>query len=480
MIHCNRPFLRCLLTIALMSPATVAQSQEPAGTAQGAQESAVTTGTTPSAKELYALRRYVEAAHAFEAMDTTNALYNAGMARAGAGHLAHALLRWARYRELKVDLTEPERAAIVRLMGEARQRTVPVHFVTAMAPEPRTLVVQPPQGLVVDALLVPWPAGQTSVTVYLDVGTWSAALRTERGTSPARPLMVREGEAALEVNFTSVPRTSPVRLRIGPTRALKRGINVAWVGPGKTEERRFVGADTRWELPPGAWRLGARARGYEPVERSVAVTERPVDVELTLRRDRLEQARVGLGVSLGLAGMGLIASGGVLFVLGRVDKSAANALDGVLNPFSAAKLHVVRSDLQRHSGGVALVSAGAGTTIVALTAGLGGAERALGAEAAIGAAFLAVGIPWLVNAQKCPYGLPGADNVTYEPTYDALRTCAIKEVPSALLFGTGAGLLGGALVALATRGALRRKASRLRASTTLSTNHWAVSVQGKF
>lgn len=468
------------LTLTLVGPASPAQAEEPADAAPASQE----PGRAPSAKDLYAQRRYVAAAHAFEAMDTTGALYNAGMARAAAGHHAHALLRWARYQELTVDLTESGRADIVRLMGEARQRTVSVHFAATAAPDARTLVVQPPNSLAVDALLVPWPANQETVTVYLDVGTWSAALRTAEGTSPAHTVSVHEGETELAVKLTPTLHSSPVRLRIGPRRAIKRGIDVTWTGPGRPEQRQFVAQDTRWELPPGKWQFHARARGYEAVDRAVAVTEGPTQVDLTLRRDRHEQARVGLGVGLGLAGLGLLVSGGVLFAIGRrIDEKAATALDGVPNPSTDDSIDVVERDLRRQSGGVALLSTGGGATVVALTAGLGGDERVLAAEAGVGAVFLAGGIAWLVHAQGCPARLPESQDRPlneYAPTYDELRGCAAQGVPGAVLLGTGAGLLGSAIVALATRRTLRRNPSRIGASAKLSTTDWAVSIQGKF
>ncbi len=471
----NRRLFCCLLTLVLVSPSTLAQAQEPAGSA------APQTVTAPSAKDLYAQRRYVEAARAFEAMDTPGALYNAGMARAAAGHHAHALLRWGSYQELMSnDLTALGRADIVRLMGEARQRTVAVHFAATVAPEARTLIVQPQNSLVVDALRIPWPAGQTELTVQLDAGAWSAAL----GAAGVQSLVVPPGKPTLNITLTTTPPTSRLRLRLGPTRALKRGIDVAWAGPGKAEGRRFVGADTRWELSPGTWRLGVQARGYESFERAVTVTEGPTDIDVTLRRNRHERARIGLGVSLGIAGVGLMVSGGALLAIGRrYNEGAAITLNGVPNPLTEKVMDAVERDLRRQSGGVALLSAGGGATVVALTAGLGGGKRALAAEAGVGAAFLAGGIAWLAYAQGCPSRLHRQQSRPFDyfaPTYQALRNCAGPGVPGAVLLGAGAGLLGGAVVALATRRALGRRASRLRAAASLSTTDWAVSIQGRF
>lgn len=469
-----------ILTLLLAIPSPPAKAQQPTETTPSSEGA---TGMA-HAKDLYVQRRYIEAARAFEAMDTAGAAYNSGMARAAAGHQAHALLRWAKYLELAKDLTAAERADIVRSMGDARRRTSAVTFFAVVAPETRTLVIQIPNSLAEDALHVPWPAGKSSTIVYLDVGTWSAALRTANETAPDQQLVVRAERAALNVYLGASQSTSTVTLRVGPKRALKRGLDVSWNGPGETEERRFVPADTRWALRPGSWRLGARARGYEPVERAVTVTEGPTQVDLTLRRDRNEQARIGLGVGLGLAGAGLLTSGGILFAAGKkYNPTAAAVLDGVPNPSTEASIDAVERGLRRQSGGIALLSAGAGATVVALTAGLGGAKPALATEAGLGALSLAGGIAWLAHAQGCPYRLAETLDKPfsqYAPRYDALRECGIKGVPGAMLLGAGAGLLGGAIVTLATQGALRRRASRLRASASLSSTNWAVSIQGRF
>jgi hypothetical protein len=179
--------------------------------------------------------------------------------------------------------------------------------------------VQAVQHLSADELRVAWPEGQATLRVSLDPGQWSAALEGAKDGPRSLRVHVESGEP-LRFDLAPELSLSPVRLRLNPPRALRRGVTVTWTGPGEVAERRVTTPESsQWELPPGRWQLAASAPGYDPAERAVDVAAKPVELAMELKRDRESRARLGMGVGLGVAAL---AVGGVgAFVLSRGEYS---------------------------------------------------------------------------------------------------------------------------------------------------------------
>ncbi|MCY1013035.1 hypothetical protein OV079_47395 [Nannocystis pusilla] len=259
-----------------------------------------------SGRTLYTERRFVEASRVFEAEGTDAALYNAGMARAAAGHDALAIDRWTRYLR-QADVSADERAEIEARIAEARSRVVTVRFEAEGEGVARKLVLQR-GGRAEDGWEVAWPAGARSVEAGLDAVEWAAVLQGEDEPRSTR-VLVRSGEVQKSVRFAAA-RPVPVLLRLGPPQARRRGVEVTWSGAGELPEHRRVRAEvTRYELPRGVWKVQARARGFLPAEEAVTLRAAPAELGMHLQRDRPRAARVGLGVGLGMVSAGLIAGG---------------------------------------------------------------------------------------------------------------------------------------------------------------------------
>ena len=479
--HILRRSLACVLAAALAAQSRGAHAQE-AAPAEPPPEASATSqradpplpaGATPAermvaGKVLYAQRKYVEAARIYESVDTANALYNAAMSRAAAGHDAHALLLWIRYLEVAPD---DERAEVQESIDTARRLTVEVQFArSADAAGPRTLVLQAVQHLSADELRVAWPEGQATLRVSLDPGQWSAALEGAKDGPRSLRVHVEHGEPLVFDLAPELP-LSPVRLRLNPARALRRGVTVTWTGPGEVAERRVTApGSSQWNLPPGRWQLAASAPGYDPAVRAVDVGAKPVELAMELKRDRESRARLGMGVGLGVAALGLMTGGGVLLGQAKRTVDQLSGHDDVpLMPDEMMKV----PGLKRHSlAGNLLLSAGAGTAVVALTSGLTKGRKILAAETGLGSGLALAGSLWLVlRVSTAPY--------LDEPTRRELDD-AIRDIRAAgLLLGAGLGLMVPAVVALISRRSAGRR-TRQVASVNAFMGMRGVTIQGSF
>lgn len=488
----SRPVVRasvcCLLSLQLMSLPTPAYAQAAGGPAIPASAGPTANAETDAsqrAKALYAARRYIEAARAYEAIDTPAALYNAGMARQAGGHTAHAIRDWQRYLESAAEVSAEERAELLQDIADAQATAVAVRFTADATPASRTLILHAAAHARGDDLKVPWPAGQVTLSVHLDAGEWTAAVTGDTGDSAATPVQVRSGEP-LEISLiaapsAAAPAAAPVRVRVGPEAAVGRGVEVAWSGPGKTPEAKQIIKNTAasWDLSPGTWTLKASARGFEPTERAVTVSGAPVDVDLTLRRDLQAQARLGLSIAFGVAAVGLVAGGAGLFVAGKRDGGEEEGLDGVLDDKSVAYSQRTLDDIQRMSAGVVMMSAAGGAGIVAITVGAGGRDKALGVEAGLGAILLAVGLPLFVVRQGCAGEIHAGQGDPGEADAADVAACVPAEQTAAAVYGLGLGMLSSAAIALITRRILRKRSTKTVSTGTIP-GGFSLAVQGQF
>jgi hypothetical protein len=469
----KRRGLAWAVTVSLVFPAPAVQArQTPPSVTPGAP-------TMSDAKALYVQRRYVEAARAFETLDTPGAVYNAAMARTAAGHDAHALLRWTRYLELASD---DERAEVQQRIDEARELTVEVKFVRSTDTEgARTLVLRANKHTAADDLRVPWPADLAEAAVFLDPGSWSATLEGAEGPPRSQVVTVSTKTAGRRFDLAPAPEPSPVHLRIRPARALRRGVVVEWTGPRNAAERRVITTETsQWKLAPGSWQLAASARGYAAVDRPVDVKDQPVELALELRRPR-DRARIGLGVGLGVAALGLAVGGGALLVLATGTASELPELDGTLNQSNLEAEPQITRLWRQQAAGVTLLSAGGATAVAALTGGLTRNRKVAAIESGLGAALGIAGISMNAWAQRCPTRLRNDAPVPdkFVITQDQVERCTSEGRPGALLTGIGIGLLVSAAVALiATRTSDRHTRKRLSArfSSTVS----SIAIKGSF
>lgn len=467
--HKLRRSLACALAagLAAQSQAVHAQEAVPLDTtgSEAPMLTEVSPGATPAermaaGKALYAQRKYVEAARLYGSIDTANALYNAAMSRAAAGHDAHALLLWTRYLEVA---PEDERAEVRESIDAAGRLTVEVQFTrSADAEGPRTLVLRAAQHLTADELRIPWPDGQATLQVSLDPGRWSAALEGAKDEPRSLTLVVAKGDT---LRFDLAPELppSPVRLQLNPARALRRGVTVTWAGPAEVPDRRMTTAESSpWQLAPGRWQLTARAPGYESAERAVEVAERPVELSIKLRRNRESRARLGLGVGLGVAALAVGGAGAFMLYAGE-------------SSYDPKRIETWGRSNDLSSAGVALVAAPAGLAVSAIT----GAVRPLSqtawwAEISVGMLAIGGGLAVFEVGQN-KYSeqvktMDAGEHVRQPPRGMALAGAAIA--------GAGTSLMASAITGLLIRRRLMGR--RLQQAASLLPHGVGYSIRGVF
>lgn len=464
-----------VLCVSLLVPA-MTRAQAPAGAPTEAAEAQ----RRGAARALYGERRYREAAQAYEALwrDTGAAKYrfNAGMAREAAEHYGAALLHWQAYLATGSASVEERRMLEQRITATSAQLQRVHVRVEGELPGPATLTLHAPD---------PAPQGardpielpvQPDLDLSLEPGAWRLSLQvadrppvesrfdlTTGGASPTLTLGLPTTPAI--VTPPPPPVTVPVALTvtITPERALARGVTLQWSGQSSSTSARagaspspspddvasvagsqVIPGDTRspitLRLPAGAYSLRARAPGFD--EQTVALAlDAPRQLDLHLRRDAAERARLGLGFGLGGAalvlgsvGAGFIARGAREFA----DLRRIGALPDCGTPERCSAGARAAQDL---SSGLALLGSGVGSGIVAATVGARASERALKIEAGVGSAMFVAGLIWYVAEIHGPYTLQQR----------------ARDHVAATMLGGGAGLLGAAAISLVTRGLIRRK-----------------------
>lgn len=460
-------------------------------------------------------------------------LYNAGMAReaAGLGNIALAVYNWRRYLAVVgASVSGAERQELARRIEAAEGKLVKVELVAqGDVGGPRRVELQRGNASAADQLVIAWEAGWSSHTLHLDPGGWSAVVVEGDGSRQTRTFSLTAGAAGAATPVQVLLRAdrageggaegggaTRVGLSLRPTRALARlharaevlsageeewldaedcrrekgrrgtrrgesredrgkrgvggavkGVEVVWVD-ADAEEGAPAAADpvgSEWYLRPGAWRLRAWAPGFRAAELPLAVEGEPLEVTMRLRRDALGRARIGVAVGEGLGSVGLMVGGGVILGMKWPE------LRDSLMPGGAVTVGALKN-VRAVSEGWWLLGGGGGLGLVALTVAAGGEERALGAEATLGGAALAVSI-LMFQSTGC-----------YKDarTEDRFTECYRQELAAAAGAGAGAGLMGGALLALVSRAAARRKtrAHGLRVNLGGGVGSGSVVVSGRF
>ncbi|MBK7827190.1 hypothetical protein [Nannocystis sp.] len=374
--------------------------------------------------------------------------------------------------------SEGRRAEVEESIAAAERRTVAVQFArTNDADGPRTLTLRDVQHLAADELRVAWPQGQATLEVSLDPGRWTATLAGASDGPRSLTVVVAKGDKP-RVDLAPDVAASPVRLRLNPARALRRGVTVMWSGPRAVAERRVTSTESsRWELAPGRWRVAASAPGYEASERAVEVTERPVELAIQLRRDRESRARLGLGLGLGVAALGLAAGGGAL--LAGAERRTDEIPNDPGHRLTTDEVALV-SDLRRyHAAGFIVLSASAGTAVAALTGGLARGNKALATQAGLGFVLAVIGAASLgttvARDELNSISSGNGDGLSRGDLDAGLERAA----PWSVLTGMGLGLGLPAGVALVTRRSLNRQ-TRSRQAIAVSRDTIGVTIQGVF
>lgn len=503
--------------VSLLVPA-VARAQVPAdppavARAQVASTSALTeaaeTQRRSAARKLYSERRYREAAHAYEALwrDTGAAKYrfNAGMAREAAEHYGAALLHWQAYLASGSATPEERRMLEQRVTTTSAQLgRVHIHIASTL-PGPATLTLHAPE---------PAPQGprdpielavQPDLDLAFEPGTWSVTLQLADQPPIVARFDLSAGVASPTVTLTlpvpaiETPPTPPplpvpvdLTLTIAPQRALARGVELQWssseaasasaavssestgsngsqpqssalAASGSQTLPRATRSPVPLRLPTGAYTLRIRAPGF--AEQTVAVdlaTTRQLD--LRLRPDATERARLGLALGLGGTGLVLGAIGTGFIVRGAgelADQRRVGALPNCLTPERCSAAVNGALDL---SSGLAMLGSGLGAGIVAATVGARAQDRALKLEAGFGAGFFVGGLIWYVAEIQGPYTLQHR----------------ARDHVAAMMLGSGAGLLGAATISLVTRRLVRRKHPAHALAPALSPNSVGLTWHARF
>lgn len=424
--HVVRGVMSCLLAGGLVAGPASARAQTPALDAVGNEQ---------KGRSLYEQGRFAEAARAFENERTAKGLYNAGMARHGAGHDALAVDRWRRYAE---QAPASELEELQQRIARVQKNLTKVRFVADATSVARQLTLAR-EGRADDAWTATWPAGQVALELELDLADWTVTLNGGAGAPTKAQVQVT---GATEVSLVPTPVVTPVLLRVGPARALRRGVSLSWSGPSTQPSEVIHTTEVRKNLPPGTWRITAGAAGYETQEGVVRIPDGPKTLDLSLGRDPAARARIGLAAGLAVSAGILVAAGVVLMASGRrAFETERGCWDAPARTCQALSDARYRSVL-----GAGLLGGGVGAVVPAANAGRGARRRALAIEAGIGAALLAGGLAGHVtDATHTREGAQGGDGL------------ALSQVAGGAL-GAGSGMFLGAVIgAIVDRAAARRR-----------------------
>ncbi len=476
--------------VSLLVPA-MARAQAPADPPSSKSAEAAETQRRSSARKLYSERRYREAAHAYEALwrDTGAAKYrfNAGMAREAAEHYGAALLHWQAYLASGSATPEERRMLEQRVTATSAQLGRVHMHIDSTVPGPATLTLHAPE---------PAPQGprdpielpvQPDLDLAFEPGAWSVTLqlpdqppivaRFDLSAGVASPTVTLALPApAIEMPPTPPPLPVPVdlTLSITPPRALARGVELQWSSsePASASSTPSSGAQTlprtarspvTLRLPTGAYTLSIRAPGFS--EQTIAVdlaTTRRVD--LRLRPDATERARLGLAFGLGGTGLVLGAIGTGFIARGAGELADQRRAGAVPDCGTLERCRTAENGALDLSSGLALLGSGIGAGIVAATVGARAQDRALKLEAGFGAGLFVGGLIWYVAEIQGPYTLQHR----------------ARDHVAAMMLGSGAGLLGAATISLVTRRLVRRKHPAHALAPALSPNSVGLTWHARF
>ena len=411
-------------------------------------------GRTIRAVVTNAARRYREAAQA------PKYRFNAGMARGAAEHDGAAIVHWQAYLADATTIAPAERSMLETEIAAARRRTLPFELKIQGPLAPATLTLRAPEGAPqgprdpID--LVP----ARSIDLSLEAGAWTATLlRPGRPDATASFRVATDAESTITLGAdapvitpppipiaSTPPAPATLTLELGPRRALASGVTVTATGPTHPGPRTLRTESTPRTLPAGAWTLRATAQDRRPAQTTVTLAPGETRrLALQLRPDRATQARLGLGIGLGSAGLVLLTTGAVVTARGARDYAGLrDQVPACLIPEVCIQAVNAVLDL---SNGLALIGTSLGLGVTAATAASRARDHALMVEGGIGGALFVAGLSWYL--------------VEIGGTYQLEHRA--RDHAAATTLGLGAGLLGGAAIGLVTRRMVNRQGPPRRA-----------------
>jgi hypothetical protein len=369
-----------------------------------------------AAKASYAAGRYADAARSFQAAwrryAWVGALYNAGMAWDAAGeHDALAIAAWRAYLAASEAVVEEERLDLERRIERALARTgtLKIRYRGASAARPTRLILHR-EG----------DPGSDLVEIEVSAGEAAEAELAEVPVDPGAWVITGRGEGAEVVS-----------------RAL--------VDVNLTQEVLLEGREPEPEVP-------REASGPPPKLVPTALEGPTRPLEANLEAARLRRLRLSLGVGLGVAGVGLAASGAAIWPYGAQGRYKA----WIGGEAGAARL--VEAEHARQLASVSLLGAGVGVWAGAATAAGGAlAPRKVLLQAAVGGGIAVGGALLQVSAVRCTQAAQELGD---------FGSCRGRDFTGGALLGVGGGLLGASLVTLVagvvTRLEPGRRAGRAR------------------
>lgn len=396
--------------------------------------------------KLYEQGHHVDAARTAEKCWTDSRdpilLYYAGQARLRAGHRTQAALHLRAHLE-RIAADAPQRTRVERLLAEVVQGLVQVAL---DAPAGEVLLLHDGQTEQVSIL---WPGGPGRLDV--EPGSWGVWLASD-GFHERVSVHAEEGA---QWHVAAKPKVAPrvETFNVDITTRPRRRISLEWwpVLAGVPRQKIELGrGGTRLQLASGAWHMTLRAPGREAVEREVEVTG-PRQLAFELQRDRVGRARLGLGVGLGLASLGLWATGAVLVAQGRQGYAGRPTGGDAMQPLGdPASLEPALADYDRMMAGAGVLGAAAGVLGVALTDAVMPRRRMPAVELGLGGGLLLGGAIALGSLHRThrPWdgGFPGGAMAG-----DTFATA---------LLGAGTGLVSAGLVSLLARRVGKQQALR--------------------
>lgn len=403
-------------------------------------------------RHLYEQGLHIEAARTAEqcwaASQQPILLYYAAMARLRVGQRTEAVLHLRAYLDQN-DGDTSRRARAEQRLAEVMAELVRV---TLDAPAGEVLLLLRGQS---ERVVIAWAGGAGELCV--EPGEWRVWLADET-VEKARSLVAADG-----AQWRVMPKI------VGPPKAETFAVDIAarpwrgvslewWPAPAGTPRRTLAlgGEGTRLELAKGAWHLGVRAPGREAVVREVAV-DGPSKLTFELRRDPVNRARVGLGIGLGLASLGLWTVGALMAAKGQSWYAASNHWKGTFQLHRADGVEsyqewsLIGYDLMM--AGVGVLGAAAGVTSVAITDAVAPRRRMPAVELGIGGGMMLGGVALLVPRMF-------ARGRSWDDGYTG--GVVAGDVSATALLGAGVGLVSAGLVSALVRRTVERRGARQR------------------
>lgn len=259
----------------------------------------------------YNAGRYLQAARAFEALETRGAqvLYYAGLAYEALEHDAKAILVWTKVVGA-FEVREELRAEARARLDAARARTTRLRLTVdpPAAAEGALVELEYQSAGARDKLVL--STDEVRQGVYLESGLWTLRVRSpsERHGEVSADIALTPAEGERRMTLALPELRQKVTLHFSPPAAGLRVTLSDPEGPGASEAVEVEGGRHTLTLRRGPWKLRASARGYAPVERALEVGDRdlvlPIRLTALQRPANLRPLAIGAGVTSALLGAG--------------------------------------------------------------------------------------------------------------------------------------------------------------------------------